>query len=195
MVAVATPVTAQETVRCTADSYGSTTYTRCSNGVRTTSERIGTTVYTRGNDCNRSTLEEIGGAAHYRSNSGVRGMVDSYGTTSSGSTSSTSYYRDNTGRRATLDRYDSPSGSTALYRDNQETRGTFDTYGTMTTGRITRPVPSPLLPPRFKATNARHAARPRPALFHREKPTTARGRASLPGWGCALAPHQSCPAD
>jgi hypothetical protein len=152
LTAIAAPLGAQHTVRCTADTYGTssntTTSTRCSNGMRSTSERIGTTVYTRDNTGYRSTLEEVGSTAYYRANTGVRGTAETYGLAAGASSSSTTYYRDNTGRRATVDRYDSPYGSTSTYRDNQGTRGTIDVYGSNTFGRFTGSTVAPPLWPR-----------------------------------------------
>ncbi len=128
-VICARPVSAQGTVRCTSDSYGTMTTTRCSDGTRSTAERYGSMTTVRDNTGRRATLDTYGGMTTYRDNQGTRGTYDSYG----GMTT----YRDNRGTRGTFDTY----GGTTTYRDNNGTRATYDSYGGTTTGRITTTMP------------------------------------------------------
>lgn len=93
----ARPASAQGTVRCTSDSYRTTTTTRCSDGTRSTSERYGSMTTIRDNTGRRATLDTYGGMTTYRDNQGTRGTYDSYGGTTT--------YRDNNGTRATYDSY------------------------------------------------------------------------------------------
>lgn len=88
---------AQGTVRCSSDTYGNSTYTRCSDGTRSTADRYGSTTYIRDNTGRRATIDTYGTGSYYRDNLGTRGTLDTYGTTS--------YYRDNRGTRATTTTY------------------------------------------------------------------------------------------
>ena len=68
----ARPVSAQGTVRCTSDSYGTMTTTRCSDGTRSTAERYGSMTTVRDNTGRRATLDTYGGTTTGRITTPVR---------------------------------------------------------------------------------------------------------------------------
>ena len=142
-------VASAQTVRCTSDAMGTTTYTRCSDGTRSTADRVGGTAYIRDNTGRRATVDEVGGTSYLRDNRGTRGTMNSY--------SGTSYYRDNQGVRGTLDTY----GSTTYYRDNQGSRGTIESYVGTTTTRLTMPQrPAAAYEPLFPSRTPARPIRP-----------------------------------
>jgi hypothetical protein len=81
---------AKATMRCTADGYGTSTYTRCSDGTRGSADRIGTSIYARDgadhrhvrhSDRTRATIDRCGNKITYRNNRGTRGTIETYGGT------------------------------------------------------------------------------------------------------------------
>ena len=78
-LALAATDAAAQTTRCTTETIGQQTYTRCSDGYRSTSERIGSQIYTRDNRGTRGTTESIGSTLYYRDNTGTRATTERIG--------------------------------------------------------------------------------------------------------------------
>jgi hypothetical protein len=72
---------AGQSTRCTTETIGQQTYTRCSDGYRSTSERIGSQIYTRDNRGTRGTTESIGSTLYYRDNTATRATTERIGST------------------------------------------------------------------------------------------------------------------
>ncbi len=78
-LALAATDAAAQSTRCTTETIGQQTYTRCSDGYRSTSEQIGSQIYTRDNRGTRGTTESIGSTLYYRDNTGTRATTERIG--------------------------------------------------------------------------------------------------------------------
>lgn len=135
-----------QSVSCSAQKIGSTTYTSCSDGSRSTSQRIGSSTYTSNSDGSTSTAQRIGNTTFLNDSRGGYGSSQRIGSSTytnySTGDESLSLSRQRIGSSTYLD---GRSSSGATISGGSQRIGTT-TYGStsITQPRTTRKTSSPL---------------------------------------------------